>query len=517
MRGDTWGRGGSGRGPLPSRLSFSLPAFAVCGFLLSLSFPKENLWPVAWFVLAPAFWLLDRQRGLVGAALGGLAFGVGLFSKLLFWLNLFGPPAYLLVVLFQSAFYALAFLLGKLAGGGLPSGLLRGPTYATAFCVVGEWLRAQGPFGFTWGMVAQSQYKAVFLLQGCALIGPFGLSLAIAVANGLLAGGALSGRLGEARTGLISWAFLFAFLSVLGDFGDLPEGRKLKVTVVQGRAEQRLESRRFIYGAPVVPDYERMSLTHAKGAGLLVWPETALPGPIAGPRARPDLVALVRRVARSTGAWLLVGAPEIDRWGRIFNSVHLISPDGKLAATYRKVHLVPFGEYVPGGGRLRRWLKRFGVREFDFSRGPGFRPLEADGLFSVGVAICFESAFPYIARRLVSEGAEFLAVLTNDSWFDRTAAPEQHLAFSVLMAASTRRYVVRAATTGISAIIHPRGFIIREAALYEPRALRAAVRREEWLTPYVKLGDWPVLLAFFWLLLASLLLWLLPPGRRRRG
>jgi len=482
-----------------------------------LAFPRENLYFLAWVVLGPSFLILDRV-GPFWALLGGLAFGVGLFSKLLFWLNLFGFVAYLLVVLLQSLFYGLAFWLGRVVGKGLKSPLLRGVTYAVSYVVVGEWLRAQGPFGFTWGMLAQSQYLATYMLQGCALFGSFGLSLGLAMAGGFLSVALRGGSSGSGRLGLLGWAFTLAFLAIVGDFEDLPSEQKLEVAVVQGRTEQRLESRRFLYSAPVVADYERASLSLTRGARLIIWPETALPGPVAGPKARPDLLALVRRIARATGAWLLVGAPEEDLKGRIYNSVHLISPEGRIVATYSKVHLVPFGEYIPGGERIRGWLKRFGVRDFDFFPGKGFEPLRAEE-FSVGVAVCFESIFPYIARKLVQRGAEFLAVLTNDSWFGRTSAPEQHLAFSVLRAVETGRYVVRSAVTGISAIIHPRGFIIREAGLYQLKVLRAAVRRERSLTLYVRLGDWPMFLSLLWLL-SVLLLRLglfLPPCRYRRG
>lgn len=506
------GRKGSGRRSIS--LPLALLAFGACGFLLSLSFPKENLYALAWVALAPAFIVTDHLSTL-RAALGGLFFGLGLFSKLLFWLNLFGFAAYVLVVLMQSLFYAVAFGVGRLVGRRLGSPILRGLTFAASYAAFAEWLRAQGPFGFTWGMLAQSQYLATYMLQGCALFGSFGLSLGLAVSNGFLAA-ALKGLRSpkESRPALLGWAFSLVFLAVVGDFGDLPPEPKVKVAVIQGRTEQRLESKRFIYGAPLVADYEEMSLVWGRGAKLIVWPETALPGPISGPRARQDLIAVVRRIALRMGSWLLVGAPEVDSKERIFNSVHLLSPEGKIVATYRKVHLVPFGEYVPGGGRLRRWLKRFGVREFDFSPGPGFEPLRGKE-FSVGVAICFESVFPYIARRLVKEGVDFLAVLTNDSWFGRTAAPEQHLSFSVLRAVETGRYVLRGAMTGISAIIHPRGFIIREAGLYEPKALRASIRRAEHLTPYVKLGDWPIFLAFLWLV--SLSLFLTFSSRSTRG
>src|SRR5206468_11417560 len=187
---------------------------------------------------------------------------------------------------------------------------------------------------------------------------------------------------------------------------------------------------------------------------LVVWPETAVPL-----RRRDDPAwAYVEDVARAAGRHLLVGAPDWQL-GQPRNSASLFDPHGRAIGRYDKRHLVPFGEYVPYHGALF-FLDAIAGQGF-----PNFVPGAEPGLLStplgrLGVVICYEVIFPTEVRSLFTGGADILVNLTNDGWFGRSPAPFQHLAMSVFRAVENRTYLVRAANTGISAIVAPDGRIV---------------------------------------------------------
>jgi apolipoprotein N-acyltransferase len=164
-----------------------------------------------------------------------------------------------------------------------------------------------------------------------------------------------------------------------------------------------------------------------------------------------------------------------------------VGPDGKLVGVYYKVHLVPFGEFVPGRDQIP-FIDKFPIMPDDRSSGPGYHTLHTrkDDL---GVMICFESTFPQIAGQFVRNGADTLFIITNDSWFKKTAAVAQHHDCSILRAVETRRYVARNATTGITSLIEPTGRVLASAGLGKRAVVRGKVAMMDGLTIYTALGD----------------------------
>jgi apolipoprotein N-acyltransferase len=186
----------------------------------------------------------------------------------------------------------------------------------------------------------------------------------------------------------------------------------------------------------------------------------------------------------------LVGAPDWDSGlpPRYSVSAFLITPENGLSGKYDKIHLVPFGEYVP----LRRIL--FFVDKLTQGAIGDFTPGTEFTVFSVpavrfAVSISYEIYFPSEVRRFIQNGAEFLINITNDAWYGRSAAPYQHLAMAVFRAVENRRYLVRAANTGISAVVAPDGRIVSASGLFERTALRATIAANAVLTPYARYGD----------------------------
>jgi apolipoprotein N-acyltransferase len=223
----------------------------------------------------------------------------------------------------------------------------------------------------------------------------------------------------------------------------------------------------------------------AEGATLIVWPESATPFFF---EEHPAADA-IRRIASDSGARLFIGSDQIERGARptLYNSAFLIQPTGSTGGVYRKMHLVPFGEYVP----LESILSFAGPL---VEQVGGFSPGEAltvfrvrEGAFTTG--ICYEAVFPELSRAAVRQGSQLLTSITNDAWFGRSSAPWQHLAMARMRSVETGRYMARAANTGISALVDPYGRVIQQTGLFEDAVSVGEVRFLDGTTPYVMIGD----------------------------
>jgi apolipoprotein N-acyltransferase len=262
----------------------------------------------------------------------------------------------------------------------------------------------------------------------------------------------------------------------------------LRAAIVQGDIEQTLKWDEA-FQDEAIAIYERLSREVGSASpALVVWPETAVASYF---QIDSAVSRRVRAVARGRGVWLLFGSPAFERKegekARLRNRAYLLSPDGATAGFYDKIELVPFGEYVP----LSRYL--FFVDELvegaaPFEPGPPPQPLVLEP-HRLGVLICYEAIFPALARRLVHDGADVLVNITNDAWFGPTSAPYQHLAMATLRAVENRVPLLRAANTGISAIILPDGRVEHRIDLGE-RAVRVAdLAWPEVRTFYARFGD----------------------------
>jgi apolipoprotein N-acyltransferase len=184
---------------------------------------------------------------------------------------------------------------------------------------------------------------------------------------------------------------------------------------------------------------------------------------------------------------MLVGSPDLGADGLLYNSAFLIDRDGRLAGRYDKRHLVPFGEYVPLQ-RVFFFLNKLVTGIGDF--GPGqTATVFADGLGRFSVMICYEVIFPGEVREFTQAGAQLLVNITNDAWFGRSGAPYQHLAMAAIRAVENGSYLIRAANTGVSAIIAPTGEILRQTPIFTEAVLTGTVRLRQGHAPYARYGD----------------------------
>jgi apolipoprotein N-acyltransferase len=303
------------------------------------------------------------------------------------------------------------------------------------------------------------------------------LSFLAALVNSLIAFAILKRRIIPAASAalivLIAW-----FLPVLGR---TPSGDRVPVRLVQTNIPldqpwKKPESDRLLDELGV------LSTRDTAKPKLVVWPETPAPFYLNDVEFRSRM----QNITRGLGAYLLVGY--VDAKGpEPTNSAALLSPAGEQLSRYDKMHLVPFGEYVP----FKRFLffaESLTKEVGEFAPGAEYTISPMDG-HSISTAICYESIFPDLVRRFVKKGSELLVVITDDGWFGRSSAPYQHLRMGVVRAVENRRWMVRTANTGISAIVDPYGKIEAETPLGERMILDGNVQFRTDRTLYTEYGD----------------------------
>lgn len=459
---------------------------ALSGLMLALSMPKPGISAFAWVGLAPLLISLRKTRARQAAAYGLIA-GAVYYGIILYWLSIFGYLPWALVVLIEAAFIAVFAIVANrmlLAKSGWLI-FLAVPATWTAM----QWTRCLGAYAFNWGGFAHTQANNVAVIQFASVLGPWGIEFLVCLVNLAVAEVLVCGS-GRWRIANIAVSVVLPAVVWVTGWITVPttkEDANVKAAVIQGNLERGM---RDTARNPVrsFNTYARMSLMAAKDhPDLIVWPESALADDITEDRWGYALSML----AKTVDANLVVGGydPSEDMSvSQSYNGAHFYDRTGRKLGVYRKVHLVPYGEFVPLRNRLS-WLERYGIRDEDVLPGKSHTLVKTD-IGRVGVSICFESLFPQISRLETKRGAELLVVITNDSWFERTQAARQHMMMSKLRAVENRRWVVRAAATGISAIIDPYGRTIKELEIYKQGIIADRIARHRSLTLYTRFGDW---------------------------
>jgi apolipoprotein N-acyltransferase len=463
----------------------------LSGILLGLSFPKFGTGIVAFVALTP---LLLALLGLPPARAAALAYGAGVVSSiiLLYWTALvvmqygglslaLGSGAMLLLCLAFSLFTALfGWTVGFWARVLGPGALLLSPFAWVAT----EILRAHVLLRFSWCLLGYSQYRAPLIIQGASWAAVYGISFLVAGCSAVIAY-----ALSEAPRRRKAWA-LAGFLVLMG--GNLaygawalsqpaPSSGRLRVGLVQGNVaqEEKWDPEK------AYSNLERhIALTTeaaSAGARLVVWPESALPFSFDD---TPTVADHLRALVREKGIYLLFGNDDRED-GRTFVGAKMLAPEGELIYRYHKIRLVPFGEYVPSLFG-RRFTGKVVEQVSDFT--PGEKPSlgRVDGQ-ALGAFICYEAIFPDLIREFA--GADLLVNITNDAWYGRTSAPEQHFAMAVFRAVENRKYLIRAANTGVTAVVDPEGRVLARTELFVPTVLVREVAFVPGRTIYARFGD----------------------------
>ncbi len=477
----------SGTRALGRRRVAALALFVV---LHVFSFPQVLPWvasPVEGGTLFAVLAFAALLVGIEGLA-PGRAFRVGFAASLIAHLAIFhwfavativhggmtpwlGALAPLLPAAFTATFSAgFAALFASVPARHVLLPILAAVTFTGV-----EQLRAVVLGGFGWASPGYAAWQNTALLGLSQTAGVHAMTFVIALCGAALARFVSFRRLDAgASAGFIAALVLIGVGAVLSA-SPTREGETIRVAAIQGNIDQR-EKWSEARLERNLDRYLRLSLrAAAAGAELIVWPETAVPGFFeVDPRMREPIEALARK---SRASFVIGGAgvavtplPDGDRLDAIYDSAFVIDGAGHLLDRYDKTKLVPFGEFVP----LRSWFGEYfealarGLSSRDLTAGAAPRSVEVpflsrDEPLRVGVPICYELVFPDAVRRMPADGAGLLLGITNDAWYGRTGARPQFLAITAVRAAEARTPLVRAANTGISAIIDERGRVRKQS------------------------------------------------------
>ena len=354
--------------------------------------------------------------------------------------------------------------------------------------------------GFPWDLLGTSQVDNIPLARFAAVAGVYGLSFEIMVVNAALAAAFLVPW--EKRRMLLLAGVSAAVVLQAGQLIPVPPAKFDKTAVLVQANVPILEGADWTrdYYTQTLRDLSALSLpprasgaaaTPLENTGLIVWPESPAPFYVSDPYFRDA----VSGIARQTNSWVLVGSVGIrnasetpDRTARIFNSGALVSPSGDWASRYDKVHLVPFGEYVPFQ-RLFAFAGGLTKEVGDFSRGSARSPLPADGS-RLGVFICYESIFPDEVRQFAAQGAQVFVNISNDGWYGDSGAYAQHLKQARMRAVENARWLLRDTNTGVTASVDPYGRVVASVPRKIRTALVAPYALSDVSTFYTRHGDW---------------------------
>lgn len=507
-----------------SRIRRALPVLARCavaagaGMVLYLSFPPRTLWwlaPIAVAALCAVIWRRTARAGFGY----GLLFALAWQLPLLKWLDDFLSPQFGLAPWLALSTVCALLIAVPVAAMAVVSSLPGAPVWMAMLLVAGESLRSNFPLnGFPWNKLAYSQADGVFLplasVGGAPLVG-----LAVALCGAALACGGralLAGAAGRTGGLLLSGCLLVipivAAAALTPTITDQPDGRTLRVAVVQGNAPNvgiDLRSEQDTIWANHRRQLERLTQQIHSGnrerPDVVVLPETATALDRTG-----EIRAQLREYTDDLRVPLVVGARTYPPDGTVRNSVLAFEPGRGQTAQYSKQELVPFSEYIPLRA-IASWFTPFLDGAGDMT--PGDRPAVMDvGGNRLGFAICYEIAYDWVARQAVDSGAQLLVVPTNNAWFGRTEMTYQQLAMSRIRAVEHDRAVVNAATSGVSAIVRPDGTVTRHTGLFTPATLVGEVPLRSQATLSDRLGVMPELA----LLVGGLLALLLAIGTRLR-
>jgi apolipoprotein N-acyltransferase len=496
------------------------------GALSALAMAPFNAWPILLVTFPIAVWQIDgagagRWRGVPAAALTGWWFGLGYFVPGLYWIGyaflvdaqtfawlmpfaILGLPAYL------ALFMALGFALARLFWTRDASRVIA----LAASLTMSEWLRGHALTGFPWNTLGYALSEPLALAQTASLIGLWGLTfLAVAIfaSPAVLIDGKSRGRKPWVAPvlALVVLLAMTVFGAIRLSWHPTVLVANTKLRIMQPNLQQ---DARFNYSAKaeVMKKYLTLSdrasgpqSTGVRDVNVLIWPESAFPFFLTREADAMAEIAdlLPKSTVLVTGSVRAPDVPPGTRITRAYNSVYVIDHDGNVLSVYDKLHLVPFGEFLP----FQDLMEKIGFEQLTKVQGgfiPGTRrhSMDVPNAPRMLPLICYEAIFPgHVVDRNDRPG--WIVNLTNDGWFGISTGPYQHLQQARLRAIEQGLPLVRAANTGISAVIDPLGRIVAQLGLGLEGVLDSGLPAAIPPTPYARAGDIPIMiiLAAAWL------------------
>ncbi|MBI3602057.1 MAG: apolipoprotein N-acyltransferase [Candidatus Omnitrophica bacterium] len=496
----------------------NLPKSILCcfgsAFLLVIAYPQIEYWPLAWVALVPLLFALDGKtfRQAWG---GGFLFGFLFFFATVGWLMYVTVPGAVLLVAYlalYTAFFARGFVYFQ-----------KFPVISRVFVLSSLWtvlefIRAHLFTGFGWVMLGHSQYKNLLLIQIADITGVYGVSFLVVLVN-LVVFETLRAvfkkeegvfgklwRLQMITVGLLSASLVYG----VWIFSRGSSSTMVRVAVVQPNIPQKIKWDERYMSFIIRQTLDLTDTAAQDHPDIILWPETSLPGVLS---EHPSYFKQIQLKARHLKIPIVMGTI-IEDHHHYYNSAVFIDSDGTMRGKYHKIHLVPFGEFLPLRFLLG-WINRFVPLE-DFTSGTEYTLFPVGNwAHRFGVLICFEDTLDDLWRNFTKAGGEFFMNMTNDAWFMDTKAPFLHLQAAVFECVQNKRSLVRAANTGVSGFVDSLGRII--ALAHDPTGKKTFVRatasadiplehRETFYTKYA---------SFFTTLCFACILWALAVARKR--
>ncbi len=486
----------------------------LLGVLTVLGFAPFYLFPVPVITIACLLYLWRKSETPLQAALLGFCFGMGMFGAGVTWIYIslheFGAVSIPIAVLLLLILCSYLSLYVTVTGWVVRKLHFRVPLlwvlFVSSLWVLFEWLRGEVSFfGFPWLTIGYSQVPSSPLAGYSPVTGVYGVSLI------LILSAAFISLLFEKE--LRSWRNIL-FLPVVWIIGfslqfvnwTEPQGEPVSVSLLQGNISQEMKWRPE-HVIHTMDTYAK--LVFASNSRLIIAPEISLP--LARDKVSANYLKQISAHAKQNNGDILIGMIETESSsGDYYNSMFSFGTSSEQ--TYRKFHLLPFGEFIPLKPMFGWIINMLKIPLTDFSRGElSQKPMSLAGQ-SVAINICYEDAF---GEELIYQlpQATLLANVSNDAWFGRSIGPHQHLQISQMRALETGRYMLRATNTGVSAIINERGVVLQQADVFKATALSGLVQGYTGATPYVRFGN-SLVLGFVWLFLFICLIQIFR-GRRK--
>ena len=476
-----------------------------------MSFPKFGHPASAWIALTPLIIAAASAPTLRRAFFLGLLTGAVYFWGTLYWLvetmttfGGLGTP----VAVFAASVLVAYLALFPAAFAVMFARTRRAFGFAAYFLAPFIWVTTELGRqylwdGFPWALLGYSQLPTLPVAQAASVVGVYGLSWILA----LSAAAAAAVVIERDRRRWIFAGSVAAFVACIAAWGAwrlydsslTTAGDPVRVAVVQGNILQDDKNAAYTGNLDVAELINKRYLDLTRqavdsGARFVMWPESSTPFLFERDVLRGGAI---RRLAVEAQVTLLIGSDQVEPVKATtaterpqplyYNAAFLVKPNGETGAVYRKMHLVPFGEYVP----LKSLLFFVGpIVEAVSAFSPGTDPvlLPVDGHMA-STAICYEVIFPSLIRRFVADGSELLTTITNDAWYGKSSAAYQHWEQAAMRSIEQGRYLARAANTGISGFIDPYGRVLQNSELFEPAVLIADVRFIKERTIYSRTGD----------------------------
>jgi len=469
------------------------------GVFTAFSAPKFGLSFFAWISLIPLFCIIMKKTPVQSFLLGLIA-GVSYNAILIYWIPSvpvhYGGLSigisiiiYILFVLYLALYWAFFCLLWTKISQSFPRLVF---FLAPVLWIALEYILTYCITGFPWGLIGSTQHSNIWFIQIASITGVYGLSFVLVLFQSLF----LYSMKQREKAPFFSVLVLVLVIH-LGGFLSLkkvtPNEDSFTASVIQGNVSSDIYwdqvTSQEIWGL-FNQHIELSRKAHEEGAEIIIWPEFSVPLCFSCSTSYfPDFTEKLNQFVQETDSSLLLGTNEkTGSPGNVnyHNTALCLSP-GLSASQYYKIHLVPFGEYTPYK-KVLSFIEKMTHAIGEIT--PGTEPhLHQFKSLKFGSPICYEIIFPNLVRKFVKKGANFLVTITNDGWYGRSSAPHQHFSMATLRAVENRRYLLRAATTGISGIIDPYGRILSKSELMIQTHLTGVITPNRGITFYTKFGD----------------------------